>query len=60
MLGKVMLGAAWVFTILSGQQISYVLSGIASILAAIYWVVKIKKELKKDNHVGKNGQSIDS
>jgi hypothetical protein len=45
--GKIFLGVAWFFTVLSGQEISYILSGIASVLAAIYWVIKIKKETKK-------------
>lgn len=47
LLGKVLIGAAWVCTIISGQVVAYVLSSIASVLAIIYWLIKINKELKK-------------
>jgi hypothetical protein len=52
--GKLMLIVAWVFALISGQIVSIVFSVIASCLAGIYWVIKIKKELKQKDDVGKN------
>lgn len=46
-LGKLMLVIGWGFTVISGQIVCYMLSGAASVLAIVYWMIKIGKELKK-------------
>lgn len=53
--GKLMLVIAWVFALMSGQIISCVFSVLASCLAGVYWVLKIRRELKKkkQDDVGK-------
>jgi hypothetical protein len=44
--GKVMLVVAWILTIASGQLVCYVLSACASVMAGLYWGIKIYKEVK--------------
>ena len=51
--GKVLLIIAWVFALVSGHIVSVVFSVVASCLAGIYWLIKIRKELKQKDDVGK-------